>query len=811
MSENQSVISRVSLGLFISLWLCVISVYLITYSGRIESSDSLRVVDATSSLLHFGDLRRDESLFQQAPRNIDPNSTFPFSIYNQGEQAVVYATAIPASLTLLLPSLGFVHTAWLLNILVLSLSVALFFYLARLLDYDQKTALIGSLLFAFGTIIWAYSKTLFRDPLIVFFLVLSLVFLELWRKDYKRFWWLIFAILAVIGAYYSKNSSLVAIPALIIWMLPKRTLPKPATILLDIVLVVGVIVITLIAFNQPFFDSVLLILQQVVSSDTVAIPSALGNLVFSIDARFAQTAIHSYLFSIGGSIWGTSPILLAGIIGTILLIRQNKRRIVWSSVILISAYAVGHALLLGVHWFGGLSLPPRFMLATIPFAMLLVLPVIDAILKSKQVVFYAFFIFLAVFSIAVQIIFSVSLLDAYVELLPSESNGLVEWLPGLKQIEYLRWILLPQSWGSLGWDVAWSRIDAEAIMLGFLTLGVFAMSAFFLPKYRLALNIALSILLVGFTLFSFQKLYREDALYWGDTPELFEVLAILEQEAEPIEPLFLAGSADVTYERFILNYNQSNTIRPIVLGFAQGERTSPVDTPAVTSDFSSDRLNVTMLRYLDHVASFHDRMWWLAHNSEFLEWSIRPEERYLTENYYLLNEYRTSNHATVRLLEFSTVQAPNNFGFRLPDNSSDFRFGEHITLEGYSLPSGISYQTGDVVPISFYWQTDTILDVDYTVSWFLVHNEQAYPAIQGVDSVPSAGFAPTFLWESNQLVMDNRSIEFPDDAPAGLYEIWVRLYVAESGGALQLPVIGGETYENTTAILPLVIELVHTN
>ena len=79
MSENQNTISRVSLGLFISLWLCVISVYLITYSGRIESSDSLRVVDATSSLLHFGDLRRDESLFQQAPRNIDPDTVFPFN------------------------------------------------------------------------------------------------------------------------------------------------------------------------------------------------------------------------------------------------------------------------------------------------------------------------------------------------------------------------------------------------------------------------------------------------------------------------------------------------------------------------------------------------------------------------------------------------------------------------------------------------------------------------------------------------------------------------------------------------------------
>lgn len=785
MPQVQGMMNRGRLGLFISLFLCFFSIYLATYSGRVESGDSLLVADAASSLVHFGDTYGDESLWQEAPRNIEPENPFPFGIYNLEEPLVAYAAAIPSSITSFIPSLGFVHTTWLLNIISLSLSAALFFYLVRLLDYNDKTAFFAALLFGFGTLIWAYSKTLFRDPLVVLFLLLTVIFLELWRKNYRHIWWILFAGIAMLGAYYTKNSSIVAVPALIFWILPAWKPHKFIGIVLDILVLSGLIFVMLIAFNQAFFDEFISLIRP----------------FMRVDVRFAQIAFHSYLFSIGGSIWGTSPILLTGILGIFMLLRQNRRRLVWSILALILAYALGHALLSGVHWFGGLSLPPRFMLATVPFAMILTLPVIDWVLKSKQIIWIILLGLLAVFSIAVQSIFSVSLLDAYTELIPLEANGLVEWLPGLNQLEYLRWVLLPQSWASLGWDTAWSRINADYIMLSYIIIGVFAGMSFFVAKHRLWINIVLTIVLASFTVLNFQKLYHEDALYWATTPELFEILDILEREADPIEPLFLAGSADVTYERFILNYNHLTNIRPIVLGFAQGERTSQSDTPAVVSDFNPDRLNVTMLRYLDHVASFQDRMWWLAHNSEFLPWSIRPEERFLTENYYLLNEYRTSDPTTVRLLEFSTVHAPNRFSFRLPENLSNFRFGEHITLEGYNLPSGTSYQAGDVVPITFYWETDSLLETGYTVSWFLVNAQGAYLPIQGIDSAPDAGFAPTFSWESNQLVFDNRAIELPLDVPAGDYQIWVRLYVTDSGGENKLTVSGGETYEESTAIL----------
>ena len=258
------------------------------------------------------------------------------------------------------------------------------------------------------------------------------------------------------------------------------------------------------------------------------------------------------------------------------------------------------------------------------------------------------FALLAILSIVVQIIFSISLMDGYVELLPPEANGLVEWLPGLNRPQYLRWLLLPQSWNSLGWDIAWTRINSGFIGIGFILISIFAGVAVVYQKRRNLLNVIVLIAIIALSVESVSgQLYQRDALYQANTPELFEVLSIIEQEANSPEPLFMAGSADVTYERFILNYNRTNNFRPVVIGFQPGERTSPSDTASIESNFTRDLIDTTMLRYIDHVISYQDRFWWLAHNGMFTPWAVRPEERYFTENYYLLHEHQTEN-PTVR-------------------------------------------------------------------------------------------------------------------------------------------------------------------
>lgn len=791
MSQTQNTVNRARPGLFIALFLLIISLYLSTYSGRIESSDSLRVVDAVSSLAHFGDSLRDESLWQEAPRQLWYTSMFPFAEYEPREPLVMYAASIPYAIASIIPGIGLVHATWLLNIFVVTISVLLFFYLAQLLNYHSRTALIAALIFASATIVWTYSKTLFRDPLVMPFLLLTVIFLELWRRDYRKIWYLLPAIVMMTGAYYTKNSSIAAVPALFVWILPAGQVNKILARVLNSLYVTGLFVLIAVVFINPVFDFFAGIVAQ---------------FIF-IDTTFVQTALHSYLFSIGGSLWGTSPILLAGFIGAAMLLRQERYRLVFSVTTLIVGYAAGHAFLADAHWFGGLSLPPRFMVATIPFAMILVLPVIEHSLDSDNIIVRGLFFLLVIFSLIVQIIFALSLLDGYVELLPPEANGLVEWLPGLNRPQYLRWWLLPQSWNSLGWDIAWRRINANFIGTGFVLIALLAGVAIIYEKRRNMLNTIVLIALLVLTGLGFRQLYQEDVLYWADTPELFEVLSIIETQAEPDEPLFLAGSADVTYERFILNYNHADNFRPVVTGFQPGERASASDSPAPETNITRDFMDTTMLRYIDHIIGFQDRFWWLAHNSMFTPWSVRPEERYFTENYYLLNEYQTGN-PTVRLLEFAAVNASPRM-FRLPDYASEFRFGEHISLIGYTLSSGTQYSAGDVVPITFTLQTDTVLEVNYTVSWFLVQSDGLYLPIQGVDSMPGAGFSPTREWEAGELILDNRAIELPQDVPSGEYQIWLRLYETGTDGSQPLIVSGGESYEQAMAILMTRIDVLN--
>ncbi|MEL6526747.1 MAG: hypothetical protein AAFQ07_13675, partial [Chloroflexota bacterium] len=475
--------------------------------------------------------------------------------------------------------------------------------------------------------------------------------------------------------------------------------------------------------------------------------------------------------------------------------------------LLISGYAVGHALLTFQHWFGGTSHPPRFLLPAVPFAMLLTLPVIDKLIQPDTNRLLKIIIAGIVgFSITIQAIVSVSLTNAYPGLLPPEANGLVEWLPGLDDVRYLRWVLLPQSWVSLGYDVAWARIDIAWLSIGFLLISAFAgIIALTSVRFKWLINSVLALVLVAITVFGLTQLHQRDRLYWANTPELFEVLSILEAEASLNETLFLAGAADVTYEKFIMNYYSLQNPRPVVLGFQPGERASERVEPQITTPYNILRLNRDSLRIIDFIALQQNQIWWLAHNSPFPSWTVRPEERYLSETYYLLDAYPTAN-PDVRLYTYSTVPAPSRSEFRFPEYGSTLQFGDHISLSGYTLPLDTQYMAGDIVPITFFWESDAVLSTDYTVSWFIV-NPEAGVIEQGVDSVPDAGFAPTTTWQPERFVYDNRAIELPADAPAGEYQIWVRLYVTGSGGTDQLPVIGGETYEDTTAILPITLTI----
>jgi hypothetical protein len=769
-------------GLLIALFLLIFPIYLASYSGRIESGDSLRVIDAASSLVHFHDTLRDETVWEEPPLSFEADVSYPFLQFDPSQNLIVYLASVPYTLASLLPEIGLVHATWLLNIVIVSLTILVFYQFARAWGYEERVALLASLILGLGTILWPYSKTLFREPLVMLLLLFTALMLEKWRGDYRKFWWLLLAVVAMVAANFAKNSSIFAIPAFIILALPKMKYPKLGNILA----VVSLLLLLVFAFVPNTFEP----LQEVLRP------------IRRFNVEYSQIALQAYLFSIGGSLWATSPVLLLGLFGAGLYFRQGERQRVYWVLGLIGFYSFAHALFTDVHWFGGLSWPPRFLVPVVPFAALLLLPVLQWLMQPNHMLWRLLALLLLAYSIGIQLIASISWQDSYVGFLPAKSGGLVEWSGGLHNPAYLRWLLIPQSWNALGFDIAWTRSGAAYFIWIFLGLALAAAFLIWQRRYRWLL-IALALVNCAVLYMSLRYLYANDPQYWAHKPALFDMLAILQAESANGEPLLLAGGADITYERFIMNYNRLSSIRPVVLGFQDGELTGPDDNPDI---LFRDTISVTELfdwdvpRIIDILANRHERIWWLGHNSEFTPWAVRVEQRYLVENYYLLREVK-SEDPTVRLLEFSTVRAPNPYDFRLPEHASDLRFGENIRLNGFTLPLGTQYAAEDVVPISFFWETDEVLSIDYTIAWFIAN--EAGVLRNGHDSQPKDGFALTQSWLPNVFVIDNRAIELPADAPAGTYQIWLRVYVTGTGGADALPITAGEAREDNLGILPI--------
>jgi hypothetical protein len=789
--------SRVLPGFFLVIVALLAGLYLVTYSGRIEASDSLRLFDAASSLSRYGDTGHDEALWQHPPQYaLDIPAAYPMTHYEASEPLSPVIASFFYAIAERVPGVGQVHAVWLMNVVVTALIGGVFYLLAVQMGYRPVVAVSGALLLGAGTLLWPYSKTLFREPLVALWLLLSAFCLMRWRiAGYSRgIVWGLPALMLMGLAFLTKNSAVMALPGLLILLMPLPDGTRFRRRVLDGLLLVGVMLLIAITFNEAIFT---------------VLADALSPLLSRLRANtaYTRTALHTYLFSLGGSLWGTSPVLLLAVPGMFLWRNQNRRRYLWAVVLLIAGYAGGHALLTGAYWFGGLSWSPRFLVPVIPFVMLAGLPVLEWLLEAGRAWGWRLAAgLLVLLSVIVQLIAAVSYLDVYVSLLPPESNALFEWLPGLNVLAYLRPVLLPQSWGSVGYDVAWLRTDNALLIAGFgLVLLWFGWLLLRLLKeqrvgWRWLPGLLLLVVVMGAGL---RWLHDNDRLYDGHREALFEVLSVLETDAENGQPLVLTGGADVTYDRFIMNYLRNDSVRPIVLPFPPGEAVSESEPPRVQSSYPAALLDLHAPRVLDFLVNRHDRLWFLAHNSLFYPWSVRPVERYLSAYYYPLREIRT-DAPDVRLWEYSTIEAPNPYLLSLPEQSTDLQFGDVIALQGVTLPEGTHYQPGDVLSVSFFWQALDDIPANYTVAWFVAPDD-APPVASGMNSMPQVGFAPTVIWQPGQVIQDNRALVLPENLTPGVYQIQVVLYESSSGGDARLSLTAGESINETIGVIPFEI------
>lgn len=191
---NRHFLSRVQPGFVLSWLLLVACAYLLTYSASPQSTDTLRIFDAASSLARYGDLARDETISIEPPQLFNSGLPYPIIFYDEAEAMTVLVASVLYQIADLVPGVGYVHVVWLLNIFVGLGCVLLFYLLALSLGYDRTISAWGALLLGCATGLWVYSATLFREPLVMFWLLLCAVLLERSRHASllrRLLWWLL--------------------------------------------------------------------------------------------------------------------------------------------------------------------------------------------------------------------------------------------------------------------------------------------------------------------------------------------------------------------------------------------------------------------------------------------------------------------------------------------------------------------------------------------------------------------------------------------------------------------------------------------
>ena len=800
-------INRQRVLLCVALTTLIASVYMVTYSGRIEIADQLQYFNAVSSTVRFGDTAQDVSMWQRPPMSFVYNSPHPLRS-TLVEPGLVLAAAPLFWLAEISDGLGLVHTTWLFNIFSSAILCGIFFWYALALGFRNQTAVLATLALAFMTILWPYSQTFFREPLMIGLLLLGAM---LWHQHGSNRWVLIVGGITCFGlAFLTKEALILALPALVFLLLPKRIWHRQLIRrMVLIALILAGVVTTLLAFTD---------LATLLPFDQITLGS------FRPETDETQVALHTYLFSLGGSIGGTSPILLLTLPGAWLTWRRGDVRTLWVVIILTLSFTMNYAFFRGEEWFGGTIWPQRFLLPVIPFLMLLCLPVIERLTqiftrtpgsgRGRSVLIAVLVVLLIAYSLWWQASGVSYPWDTYSREIAEESfGGLAYWGPGFNDPQFIRPVVLSALWDREPLVFAWVR---TGVIWPIMAFGGLALVGGILiwrllrndnaSSFRLVIY-AQPLLLLVVVFFAIRAIYPVDNYYLGERSDLHAIRDIAIDRSEAGDVIFLN---DPDYVNFFYNYGKVGQRRVVTFNYHPGDRGSFEQELAIVSDNPAELLSESTIPVVHHLADRHRKMWLLTSGGPEIPWSMRPLERFLGQRYYRLGVFKTA--PDVRLLEYSTVNAPDAYGFLGSEVPTDLRFtfdnGEALDLVGYTLPVDNEFEPGETLALSIYWRTNSTPTLLYTVAWFLADESGAIVA-EGENSWPGATFEPTTTLMPGVPIWDHRALDLPDDLPDGDYRIWVRLYHQDpgSGEIRLLDVSGAEVIDGTIGILPGIVHI----
>ena len=763
---------RWAIGL--SLVALLVAVYMLTYNGYAYSRDEWFLFDATESVARRGTLELNYefdafpplSLAEARPPNVDAEPLQP---------------VLAAPLFLLaqaLPAIGLVQAVWTFNVLITALTAGVLYAYGLALGYRARVAAAVALTYGLGTIAWPYSRTFFREPLFALLALLSAYWLRQVRarlaagtRPFKT----ALAFVATFAAMLlAKEAALLLLPALALEAVPAlgervRLRRRTVTALLVLALVSAALVLTVLNLDTWFG---LEVRRWNISG---RLHGARDNLAT------VSTGIKGYLFSPARSVWLFSPVLLLGLAAWPQLVRARRWRLWAVPLAVLVAFVVGYAAGRGeAQWYGGTGWGARYLVPTVPFLALWLLPVYEALLRTGAA-WWRRVGALAVFALSfgVQLLAAAVPVNAYYAYLAAQNPPVVPWEEGAWA---WRWSPLWVNLKLLGAQTphwAWRQasgadvwlLPALSAALGTLALGWLVWWVRHRQAPRLAFPATLGALALALGAAWYGGLYavREDPRFLGDFQPAQDLLAQLEAQLTPDDVIVLS---DDTYAEFFMNAYKRSAPTVYTLPFSPGERPSPEQTPQVVSAYPEELIHRSDTLVFAALAQQHRRLWLVVHDSPFVPWAVRPVELYLSRHYFPVRDVQGSDVA--RAVLFDMTDAPPATARAWPAQRLDVDFGGMLRLVGYDLPRGVTYRAGETVPVSLLWETRTPPAQDYTVGLLLI-GPDGQPVAQR-DALPINQFGHTSTWRVGALQRDNHALELPPNLPAGDYALWVVLY-----------------------------------
>ena len=257
-----------------------------------------------------------------------------------------------------------------------------------------------------------------------------------------------------------------------------------------------------------------------------------------------------------------------------------------------------------------------------------------------------------------------------------------------------------------------------------------------ITRYMPKIAAVVSVLAFAWTQFQLLPALYHDEKYQRD--DYRGLIATIEAEATENDAIIL--DAPGLQEIFFYYYDGEMPVYPLPAGENIAE-----DTQAVIDE--------------------HERIFVLFYGQDEQDPDGIVEGTLNTEAFQISSEW-------VGDVRFERFAAPVNFTALEATQESGAQFGEHITLERFTLSDTV-FSANDLIQLQLQWSTSASLEIRYKVFIQLLDNNGVLVAQR--DSEPAGNAALTTLWQVGEVIEDNHALAIGDLA-AGDYTLIVGLY-----------------------------------